>query len=83
MKVSVGDKEPKKDIEVAEDEINEDKTPADDSGLAESGKKDPFVRRQELLIKSGLAEVGCLLALAFLLINYPSVIFCSWFNCFD
>jgi len=41
------------------DEVNKDKTSADDSDLAESGKKDPFVRRQELLIKSGLADVGC------------------------
>ncbi|KAH1088423.1 hypothetical protein AAZX31_07G226400 [Glycine max] len=55
-KVSLGDKESKEDIEVAVDEVNKDKTSADDSDLAESGKKDPFVRRQELLIKSGLAD---------------------------
>ncbi|KAK7363536.1 hypothetical protein VNO77_05682 [Canavalia gladiata] len=55
-KVSLGDKEDKEDIEVAADEVNKDKTSADDSDLAESGKKDPFVRRQELLIKSGLAD---------------------------
>ncbi|RDX94671.1 Pumilio-like 24 [Mucuna pruriens] len=42
-KVSLGDQESKEDIEVAVD-------------LADSGKKDPFVRRQELLIKSGLAD---------------------------
>lgn len=39
-------------------EVNEDKTSADDTDPAESGKKDPLVRRQELLINSGLAEVG-------------------------
>lgn len=55
-KVSLGDKEPKEDIEAAVDKVTEDKTSADDSDLAESGKKDPFVRRQELLIKSGLAD---------------------------
>ena len=57
-KVSLGDKEPKEDIEAAVDEVTEDKTSADDFDLAESGKKDPFVRRQVLLIKSGLADVG-------------------------
>ncbi|KAE9601479.1 putative CPL domain-containing protein [Lupinus albus] len=54
--VSIGDKESKDDIEVAVDELNKDKTSVDDPDLAESGKKDPYVRRQELLIKSGLAE---------------------------
>lgn len=54
-----GEKEPEEDKEVTEDEANKDKTSEDDSYLAESGKKDPFVRRQELLIKSGLAEVSC------------------------
>ena len=47
------------DIEVKVPEVNEDKTSVDDTDLAESGKKDPLVRRQELLINSGLAEVGC------------------------
>ncbi|XP_027330421.1 pumilio homolog 24 isoform X2 [Abrus precatorius] len=55
-KASLVDKESKEDIEVAVDEVNKDKTSVDDSDLAESGKKDPFVRRQELLIKSGLAD---------------------------
>lgn len=32
----------------------------EDNDLVEGGKKDPFVRRQELLVKSGLAEVCCL-----------------------
>ncbi|OIW17690.1 hypothetical protein TanjilG_29040 [Lupinus angustifolius] len=54
--VSLSDKESKDDVEVAVDELNKDQTSADDLDLAESGKKDPFVRRQELLIKSGLAE---------------------------
>lgn len=59
MNVTINDKESKEDNEMVVDEPNKDKTPVDDSDLAESGKKDPFVRRQELLIKSGLAEVGC------------------------
>ncbi|KAF7813526.1 pumilio-like protein 24-like [Senna tora] len=48
-----GDDEPKEDMEVTADEANKD---GDNSHLVESGKKDPIVRRQELLIKSGLAE---------------------------
>ncbi|KAI4338311.1 hypothetical protein L6164_016652 [Bauhinia variegata] len=47
------DKEPKEDKELTADE---DKTSGDDSHHIETGKKDPFVRRQELLINSGLAE---------------------------
>lgn len=58
-KVSLDDNESKEDMEVAADEVHKDKTSVDDADLAESGKKDPFVRRQELLINSGLAEVGC------------------------
>ncbi|CAJ1940948.1 unnamed protein product [Sphenostylis stenocarpa] len=54
--VSLGDKESKEVMQVAVDEVNKDKTSMDDSDLAESGKKDPLVRRQELLIKSGLAD---------------------------
>lgn len=54
-----GEKEPEEDKEVTEDEANKDKTSEDDSHIAESGKKDPYVRRQELLIKSGLGEVSC------------------------
>ncbi|KAF7800934.1 pumilio-like protein 24-like [Senna tora] len=50
-----GDDEPKEDIEVTTVEANKD---GDNSHLVESGKKDPIVRRQELLIKSGLVEVG-------------------------
>ncbi|WJX96208.1 hypothetical protein P8452_77443 [Trifolium repens] len=55
-KVSIGDNDSKEDIEVEVPEVNEDKTSVDDTDLAEGGKKDPFVRRQELLINSGLAE---------------------------
>ncbi|KAK4283399.1 hypothetical protein QN277_000351 [Acacia crassicarpa] len=47
------DKEAGEDME---DEANKDKTSGEDSHLIESGKKDPIVRRQELLIESGLAE---------------------------
>jgi hypothetical protein len=57
-KVSIGDNDSKEDIEVEVPEVNEDKTSVDDTDLADGGKKDPFVRRQELLINSGLAEVG-------------------------
>ncbi|KAK7264669.1 hypothetical protein RJT34_32279 [Clitoria ternatea] len=53
LKDSVDDKE---DKDMAVDEVSSDKTAMDDSDLAESGKKDPFLRRQELLIKSGLAD---------------------------
>ncbi|CAL5198923.1 unnamed protein product [Lathyrus oleraceus] len=55
-KASIDDNDSKEDIEVKLPEVNEDKTSEDDTDLAESGKKDPFVRRQELLINSGLAE---------------------------
>ncbi|BAT77096.1 hypothetical protein LR48_Vigan01g302900 [Vigna angularis] len=53
-KVSLGENESEEDMAV--DEVNKDKISVDDSDLAESGKKDPLVRRQELLIKSGLAD---------------------------
>ncbi|XP_015937538.1 pumilio homolog 24 [Arachis duranensis] len=56
LKVSLNDEKSKEDTEMAVDEPSKDDTPKDDSYVAESGKKDPFVRRQELLIKSGLAE---------------------------
>ncbi|KAH0993000.1 hypothetical protein GBA52_004483 [Prunus armeniaca] len=41
------------DLEVTVDEAN---TNDDDLHLVEGGKKDPSIRRQELLVKSGLAE---------------------------
>ncbi|VVA24672.1 PREDICTED: pumilio [Prunus dulcis] len=41
------------DLEVTVDEAN---TNDDDIHLVEGGKKDPSIRRQELLVKSGLAE---------------------------
>lgn len=44
------------DLEVTVDEAN---TNDDDLHLVEGGKKDPSIRRQELLVKSGLAEVCC------------------------
>ena len=34
-------------------------TSAEDLYLAEGGKKDPSLRRRELLVSSGLAEVCC------------------------
>lgn len=36
----------------------EDVTTESDKRTNEGGKKDPFLRRQELLVNSGLAEVG-------------------------
>lgn len=45
--------ERKDDVKLAASEENES---VEDIDLVEGGKKDPFVRRQELLIKSGLAE---------------------------
>lgn len=36
----------------------EDATTESDKRTNEGGKKDPFLRRQELLVNSGLAEVG-------------------------
>lgn len=36
----------------------EDVTTESDKRANEGGKKDPFLRRQELLVNSGLAEVG-------------------------
>ena len=44
------------DTEVTEVEGNEN-TSGDELHLVEGGKKDPFLRRQELLVNSGLAEV--------------------------
>lgn len=38
-------------------ESGKDDTPAEDLHLAEGGKKDPSLRRMELLVSSGLAEV--------------------------
>lgn len=67
------DKEPEEDKEVTADDVNRDKTSkveehsdkeaeedVEDEANKDktSGKKDPIVRRQELLIKSGLAEVS-------------------------
>jgi pumilio family protein 6 len=38
-------------------EGNKDTSSGDNIQLVEGGKKDPFLRRQELLVNSGLAEV--------------------------
>lgn len=43
-------------FKIAASEENETAEPGEDMDLVEGGKKDSFVRRQELLIKSGLAE---------------------------
>ncbi|XLS78507.1 hypothetical protein HN51_062732, partial [Arachis hypogaea] len=56
LKVSINDEKSKEDTEMVVDERSKDDTPKDDSYVVESGKKDPFVRRQEQLIKSGLTE---------------------------
>ncbi|CAO2821570.1 unnamed protein product [Amaranthus hypochondriacus] len=48
--------ESKDDGEGDEKEVNEQMEAEEDIHLVKGGKKDPFVRRQELLVKSGLAE---------------------------
>lgn len=45
------------DQEVVAVQADESTSPAENLPLAEGGKKDPRVRRQELLVSSGLAEV--------------------------
>lgn len=45
------------DIEEGAPEVDTEVDPDDDIQLPEGGKKDPFLRRQELLVNSGLAEV--------------------------
>lgn len=45
------------DQEVVEVEADESASPAENLPVVEGGKKDPQLRRQELLISSGLAEV--------------------------
>lgn len=45
------------DQEVVAVQADESTSPAENLPLAEGGKKDPHVRRQELLVSSGLAEV--------------------------
>lgn len=44
-----------------EEKIKEEEIPASGESLdlTEGGKKDPLLRRQELLVNSGLAEVCC------------------------
>lgn len=40
-----------------EGEVDESKVSAEGSEVVEGGKKDPLIRRHELLVDSGLAEV--------------------------
>lgn len=49
-------KEAEHDSELPASDADEIMEPGEDVHLVEGGKKDPFVRRQELLVKSGLAE---------------------------
>ncbi|RVW99148.1 Pumilio-like 24 [Vitis vinifera] len=51
-----GDEETKGDLEVTTAEANENTSPSESHHIAEGGKKDPNLRRQELLVDSGLAE---------------------------
>ena len=53
------DDEAKSDPEATTAEASENASPSESHHLAEGGKKDPNVRRRELLIDSGLAEVCC------------------------
>lgn len=54
-----GDKEALSDVEATTAEVNENTGPIESRLLGEGGKKDSNVRRQELLVDSGLAEVCC------------------------
>ncbi|KAL2921227.1 Pumilio-like protein 24 [Bienertia sinuspersici] len=49
-------KEAEHDIKLPASDAGESMETGEDDHLVEGGKKDPFVRRQELLVKSGLAE---------------------------
>lgn len=51
------DEEAKSDLEVMA--ASETASPSESHNLSEGGKKDPNVRRRELLVDSGLAEVCC------------------------
>lgn len=50
-----GDMEAKSDVDTGA-EVKEVPSPDEGIPLVEGGKKDPFLRRQQLLVKSGLAE---------------------------
>lgn len=52
----------------------EDVTTESDKRTNEGGKKDPFLRRQELLVNSGLAEVGNPLHLCMHLFSFFSAV---------
>lgn len=58
MVTKSSDEESKHETEVTVAEGNTSAS-GDDLHLAEGGKKDPFLRRLELLVNSGLAEVCC------------------------
>ncbi|PON61968.1 Coatomer beta subunit [Parasponia andersonii] len=47
---------PNNDKEVTEDEANRSSDPGETLNVVEGGKKDPHIRREELLVKGGLAE---------------------------
>lgn len=55
-----GNREASHNIEVALDEASGSPNPDDSLNLVEGGKKHPTLRRQELLVNSGLAKVCCL-----------------------
>lgn len=50
---------PNNDMELTGAEAERSADPGETVPVVEGGKKDPSIRRQELLVKSGLAEVCC------------------------
>lgn len=56
---SIEEVKPNNDVEVTDAEDNRSSDPGETLHTVEGGKKDPSVRREELLVKSGLAEVCC------------------------
>lgn len=53
-----------------EGEVDGSKVSAEGSEVVEGGKKDPVIRRHELLVDSGLAEVSCLHILPYRYVSF-------------
>lgn len=62
----------KNDMEVTVAKANRSSDPGDSLHAVEGGKKDPSIRRQELLVKSGLAEV-CYFIIINVLIEFSNI----------
>ena len=59
LKVNESNEETRSDMEVTVEEANTSTNPDESIPVIEGGLKDPSDRRQELLVKSGLAKVCC------------------------